>query len=90
MRTHPTGSAIVATALSALLLGGTAGVATAAQQAPPGNPVTVSTPHHVPTCASVPGRWVKRWHSGYHYGPIVGYHNANHYAYVWESAHMMC
>lgn len=90
MRTHPTRTAIVATALSALLLGGTAGVATAAQQAPTGNPVTVSTPDRVPTCITVQGRWVKRFHSGFHYGPIAGYHNASHYAYIWQPGGVRC
>lgn len=91
MRTYPTRAAIVATALSALLFGGTAGVATAAQQAPTGNSVTVSTPHRAPTCFKTQARWVYRFHNLNHFGPAIGrYHSGPHYGYVWESGRVVC
>lgn len=92
MRTYPTGAVIVATALSALLFGGTAGVATAAQQAPTGNSVAVSTPHSVPTiCFQQPGRYVYRFHNLTHYGPAIGrVHSGPHYGYVWQPGRVVC
>ncbi|SFT30935.1 hypothetical protein SAMN04487982_116215 [Streptomyces sp. ok210] len=90
MRTYPTRAVIVATALSTLLFGGTAGVATAAQQASTGNSVAVSTPHRVPTCTQLPGKWAYRWHSGYHRGPVIGLHNLSHYGYVWIPGVRVC